>query len=384
MPAASPDELRPRNRPPSPATGLSAPAAPSAPTGIPSDSSRPPRTWAICLFLLTALSTFYVQFRSQRDPRRGQPDVAEVIWGLTDWELSNSIRHGLTYAGCLMAILGAHEFGHYLQARRHGIPAGLPIFIPLPMNQLGTMGALVQQKSGHASRRILFDIAISGPLAGLAFAIPICCLGMIFAERGSTESLPAGAELMVYHGPPLLKALKQVVHGDLPKGTDILMNPALLAGWFGILITAVNLIPIGQLDGGHILYCLIGRRANTLARLLFLSAAVAVGILVIQGERSYLIWWLMLILLWLMGIEHAPTADDRAPLGWGRTVLGWLTLLFMLAGMTLHPFELIPGVAPGPGPSGQEATEGRASTSGGAQGVPIGDPNARQHRPDDA
>jgi Zn-dependent protease len=301
--------------------------------------------WTILLFLLTGLSTFYVQFRSQRDPNRDSNQAQEMFLGMTRWELTTRCRNGFTYSFCLLTILGAHELGHYFQARRYGLPASLPIFIPLPVNQLGTIGAIVLQKSGVASKRALFDIAITGPLAGLAFAIPICWLGVRYADLAYTSDVPDGAELMIYHSPPLLNWLKHIVYGAVLDKKDVLMNPALLAGWFGILITAVNLAPIGQLDGGHILYCLVGPRANAAAKVLFLVAAIAVGVAVLLGNRGYLVWWLMLVMVWLIGTRHPPTADDEAPLGRVRMILGWLTLTFMFVGITATPFEIEAGTA---------------------------------------
>jgi hypothetical protein len=323
------------------------------PGDIPSRSSEPAQPArrsrlrrALILFVLTCLSTFFVQFRTEEDPRR--PDAKEVFLGMTSWELSNSFRNGLTYSTCLLTILGAHELGHYIQACRNRVPASLPFFIPMPLNQIGTMGAVIVQQSGVANRRAMFDIAISGPLAGLVFALPITYWGVVQAQTAPLGPIPPGKAAMIYGDPLILKWIMHMARGPLPDGSDLLMNSTLFAGWVGILITSVNLIPIGQLDGGHILYCLIGRRAHFVARSLFFLAAIVVAYNVVLGNHAYMVWWLMLVLLWFIGTRHPPTADDRVPLGPARIVLGWLTLLFVVIGMTATPFDIVEGPALSP------------------------------------
>jgi membrane-associated protease RseP (regulator of RpoE activity) len=238
---------------------------------------------------------------------------------------------GLAFSLALMSTLSAHELGHFLQARRYCVPASLPYFIPMPLSPIGTMGAVIVMAPGKGDRRTLFDIAISGPLAGLVPALLFCVLGLHWSEVVQLSSQPVGLTL----GEPILfKLLGYLTFGPLAKGEDIALHPVAFAGWVGILITALNLIPIGQLDGGHILYALLLRRAGRVAQALLAAAMIAV---VVWG---YWGWSLMIVLLMMMGPVHPPTANDDLPLGTGRTLLGWASLLFVLVGFTPTPFGL--------------------------------------------
>jgi len=241
----------------------------------------------------------------------------------------------------VMAILSAHELGHYLQARRYGVPASLPFFIPFPISPFGTMGAVIVQQSGVADRKSMFDIAITGPLAGLVLALPLAYVGICNSKVETIEVLP-GHVVRIYSDPLLLQWMIRSVHGPLRPGEEVVSNPILFAGWVGVFITALNLLPIGQLDGGHILYCLIGRRAHYVARGLFLAAAATVAYNMLFGDRRFYLWILMLVLIWLIGTRHPPTANDSVPIGPVRVVLGWLTLMFVFVGLTPTPMYEIP------------------------------------------
>ena len=295
---------------------------------------RRPRTrLALILFVLTCLSTFFAGIV-------GFPVPGNLVAGLV---------RGLEYAGCVMAILSAHELGHYLQARRTGVPASLPFFIPFPISPFGTMGAVIVQQSGVADRKSMFDIAITGPLAGLVLALPLAYYGICSAKVESFAAIPG--HVVVYADPLLLQWMIRSVHGPLPPGADVTVNPMLFAGWVGVFITALNLLPIGQLDGGHVLYCLIGRRAHYVARGLFFAAAAAVAYNMLFGDRRSYVWIAMLVLIWLIGTRHPPTANDRVPLGWFRIMLGWLTLMFIFVGLTPIPiYDQPTGNTPRPPP----------------------------------
>jgi len=230
----------------------------------------------------------------------------------------------------VLAILMAHEMGHYLQARRYHVPATLPYFIPFPISPFGTMGAVIVQGAGVANRKVLFDIAISGPLAGLVLALPITWIGV---QQAQFAEVPAGYPGPIFGEPLLLTWMFDWLRGTRPEGFEVLLNPMLFAGWVGIFITALNLIPIGQLDGGHILYTLIGRRAHAVAMLLLFGA---VGYMIYSEYYAY---GLMVALLWMMGPRHPPTADDTVPLGTFRILLGWLTLGFIVIGFTPMPIR---------------------------------------------
>ena len=235
---------------------------------------------------------------------------------------------GAGYAASLMLVLLCHEFGHFLQALRHRVPASLPFFIPMPLSPVGTMGAIIGMQPGVADRKKLFDIAVTGPLAGLLPALVFSVIGLRLSKVVDTSELSQA----IYLGDPLLfRFLGWLIVGPLAENQDILLHPVGFAGWFGILITALNLIPIGQLDGGHVLYALIGRRAHRVAIVLLLGAVAA---MVLSGQFD---WLLMVFLLFLIGWKHPPTSDDTVPLGLGRMLLGWLVLLFIPLGFTPIP-----------------------------------------------
>ena len=243
--------------------------------------------------------------------------------------VSTYLAGGLAFSLALMATLLAHELGHYLQAMRYGVPASLPFFIPMPASPIGTMGAVILMQPGMGNRRTLFDIAISGPIMGLVPALLFCVIGL---QWSSVIVIDNQQPALMLGEPLLFKFFAYLTFGPLAEGEDIVLHPVAFAGWVGIFITALNLIPIGQLDGGHILYALLLRRAHRVARILLLGAAVAI---VIWG---YWGWTLMVLLLAWIGPVHPPTSNDQVPLGFGRTVVGWASLPFVLIGFTPTPF----------------------------------------------
>lgn len=274
----------------------------------------------LILFVVTCISTYVTGVNTFEQHPVGAPNP--LPFG------------GLLYAAAVMAILGAHEMGHFLQSVRYKVPASLPFFIPMPISPFGTMGAVIVQQAGVANRKAMFDIAISGPLAGLVLALPITYWGILHAQ---VVNLPLNQPVVLFGDPLLVKWMTSFVHGPLQPGQEIALNPLLFAGWVGIFITGLNLIPIGQLDGGHILYTLLRKKAHVVARVLFFFAVFVV----IYGgtfvDSAYYGWTLMVLLLWKMGTKHPPTADDYVPLGTPRIILGWLTLLFIIIGFTPTP-----------------------------------------------
>lgn len=285
----------------------------SSPQAAQPQTFRPKKRLAGVLFIATCLSTW--------------------LTGSAFFATNNSlnVQAGLSYSASLMAILMFHEMGHYLQARRWNVPATLPYFIPMPMlGPFGTMGAVIVQGAGVADRRSLFDIAITGPLAGLVVAIPVTFYGISISEH-----LEIGEGAMVFSNPLLLEWMYAVVHEPLPPRHDMLLNPYLFAGWVGIFITGLNLIPIGQLDGGHILYTLIGRRTHVVS---YAVLGTAIAYMIVSSNYSFV---LMIVLLLLMGPRHPPTANDRVPLGWFRIIIGWLSLAFVFVGLTPEPLKML-------------------------------------------
>jgi membrane-associated protease RseP (regulator of RpoE activity) len=233
------------------------------------------------------------------------------------------LGEGLLYMGCVLAILMTHEMGHFLMAMLYRVRASLPYFIPLPISPIGTMGAVIAMDSRIANRKQIFDIGLAGPLAGLVIAVPIMWIGvqrMEFAPKGPDSlQLPWAMQLAV-----------QAVHPDKYHSGDgfalSLANPFLMAGWVGLLVTGLNMLPVSQLDGGHVTYALLGKKAHWLARGFM---AVALGYLIFNyfAYGKFPGWILMIALVLLIGTDHPPTRDDTVQLGWFRTALGYASLL---------------------------------------------------------
>jgi len=280
----------------------------------------------VVLLILTFVSCFYKGMSSGTVP--GIERLAQGM-SLTPEMWSAMIWNGVQYSFAVMLILFAHEMGHYLQAVRYHVAASPPFFIPMPILPFGTMGAVIVQRSGYGDRKKLFDIGISGPLAGLVFALPIAWFGALWSEVRSRLEFAGGS--LEFGDPLIMQWMYEWVHGPLGPNDVIMLNPLLFAGWVGIFITALNLIPIGQLDGGHVLYALIGKRAHMVAMLLIYSI---LGYMIFTNNFQYV---LMLILIVFFGPRHPPTADDTIPLGWFRIILGWLTLAFIVIGFTPMP-----------------------------------------------
>lgn len=277
-----------------------------------------PRPWwpNAVLFVITLLSVLYVGFGlaiAEFSPV--QLDEISGRWVLELWR-------GVPYAFSILLILGAHELGHYFAARRHKLAVTLPYFIPLPLiSALGTMGAFIQLRQPMKNRKQLFDVGAAGPLTGLIFAVPILFIGLL-----TTHTIPLGGG-GVYEGDSLLYAgAKTLVFGHfLPDGEkDVCVDCSqfLWAGWTGLLVTALNLIPIGQLDGGHVLYSLVGERA----RYLYYPALLALAGLGLIANT----WWLWVLLLLFFGRVYATPLDMITPLDNRRRMLAIMTLFIFV------------------------------------------------------
>lgn len=283
----------------------------------------------IVLFVATCLSTFWTGACVDVDAGRLLP-WAPIFAGPTAvWEVvALGWSGGLTYMLAVMAILLAHEMGHFLQAVRYRVPASLPYFIPMPLTPIGTMGAVIGMQGSRANRRELFDIGISGPIAGLIVALPVAWYGIRFAPV-----VPIAPGDWGLQDPLLLKLIGRWFHPPLAEGQCLQLNPLYLAGWVGMLITGLNMLPVSQLDGGHVAYTLFGSRAHWIARGTVLAAVMFI---VASGQYN---WSPMLLLVTFIGLSHPPTSNDRVPIGLGRRVLGIASLAIPVLCLTPVPLR---------------------------------------------
>jgi len=253
---------------------------------------------------------------------------------LTGWFGNGNWQAGLWYGGAIISILLAHEMGHYIMCKKYGILATLPFFIPFPpvINPFGTLGAIIKMESRIPSRKALFDVAVAGPLAGLSLTIPAIYFGIQLSEIVGSQ--PVEASGMIYLGESFLFAkLSNLAVGVLPENQDVMLHPLAYAGWAGLFVTALNLLPIGQLDGGHIVYALIGKGHKIVAATALLAFG-GIAIFVFHG------WILLLIMLIWFGYKHPPTLDET-PVDTKRIVIGVITLFIFLFSFTLEFFKVV-------------------------------------------
>lgn len=278
---------------------------------------------SVVLFGLTFMSTTYVGAQGQ------------ALWS------------GLSYSVPLMSILLCHELGHYIAARIHRVPASPPFFVPMPFSPIGTMGAVILMRDRITRRNALLDIGAAGPLAGLAIALPVLIYGI---ATSPIEPLPEHAGYLIEGRSVLYLALLRLLKGPIPDGSDITLSPTAFAGWAGLLVTMLNLIPAVQLDGGHVAYALFGERQEHYSRRVrqaLLPVAVIVslsyglpalasgaqGDLLINGFAPglhWLVWWFLLGMLVRRGGPEHPQTDDHV-LSPRRRAVAWATLLLFLA-----------------------------------------------------
>jgi membrane-associated protease RseP (regulator of RpoE activity) len=237
------------------------------------------------------------------------------------------IPKGFPFALALMGILLAHELGHYLVARRHGVDVTLPYFIPAP-SFIGTFGAFIKMRSPARDPKMLLDIGAAGPLVGVAVSIPLVALGLSLSEVKQIEG-QVGTSL---GDSILLWLISRVVVGPIPPGYDVMIHPVGFAGWIGLLVTSLNLLPVGQLDGGHVVYALLGERQNRVSKFVFVGL-LALGVL---GWEGWLVWGVLLL---IMGFRHPPPVEWWVPLDRKRKVIGWATMAVFILTFIPVPFS---------------------------------------------
>ena len=270
----------------------------------------------ILLFILTFMTTLLAG--------------AYFTEGVIPWQNPEKIYLGLPFSLTLLFILLTHEFAHYFMSRRHNIPVTFPYFIPAP-TIVGTFGAIIKMRPPILNRRSLIDIGASGPIVGFAAAVIAVIIGLTLSEVRPSEGLHTGLSL----GDSILFSfLTRLVLNINPDKYDIFLHPVAFAGWFGLLVTSVNLLPIGQLDGGHIAYALLGEKHKIVSKMM-IPVLIVLGILFFYG------WILVAVLMFLMGHRHPPVIYPQMPLDGKRKILGWISLAIFIITFTPMPISVI-------------------------------------------
>ena len=305
---------------------------------------KPGRVWVnVVLFLATLFSVLYTGAGNamldagiEVDPESLDALIMPLV----------HLHWGIPFAATLLGILLAHELSHYFVARRHGSPVSLPYFIPMPtsFSLVGTMGAVIVQRAPMRNRKVLFDIGIAGPLGGLIIAIPLLILGLVLSDVGPPPAdLPQGVGILQEGNSILYLGLKYLVFGRiLPSGgEDVWLHPIAFAAWFALLITMINLIPVGQLDGGHIAYALLGRRAWTLGYVTIGALVAWGGWLLANGNQTGGLWLMWGFLNMMINRRHPPPLDDATKLDWRRVAWGLLMLAIFVLLFVPAPMQFI-------------------------------------------
>jgi membrane-associated protease RseP (regulator of RpoE activity) len=278
-------------------------------------------TLPLLLFALTVFTTLWAgAYQAYNGTIRGPVTFLR--------EHPEMLPKGIPFAGTLLFILLTHEFGHFLLSKIHRVPASLPLFIPGPPHFIGTFGAIIRMRGPILNRRALFDIGVAGPLAGFAVAVLALIVGLYLStvvDRTSTFGLQLGEPL-------LLKFMAWMIIGPLPVQADVLLHPIAFAAWFGLFVTSLNLIPIGQLDGGHVAYALWGNRQRTMA-------FAVIPMLILLGFVGWPGWFIWAFMAGVWGLAHPPVVDPHIPLGRGRILVGWIAFAVFVLTFAPVPFS---------------------------------------------
>jgi membrane-associated protease RseP (regulator of RpoE activity) len=289
------------------------------------------RVWlhAVLLLLTVATTTLvgalhYAAYISQFPGRR----VAE------NWSF---LLHGFWYSGTLLSILGAHEMGHYVLCRRYNVDASLPYFIPVPpfsfFSLTGTLGAVIRIREAFPSRKVLFDVGVAGPIAGFAVLVPALLFGLTLSN---VVPEPKNGLVLILGEPLLFKIAARAFFGALQDGYTINIHPMVFASWFGMLATALNLLPFGQLDGGHITYATLGRFSTRIS-LVTVGTAVAMTFL----SLSWLLFTVIMVaMVFLFGPHHPRVLNEYEPIGHERILIAVFALIMLVLCFTPVPLDV--------------------------------------------
>jgi membrane-associated protease RseP (regulator of RpoE activity) len=309
--------------------------APSPRPYVMPPSPRPtPVRRHVLLFVLTFITTtlvgalIYTNFIVGVDPDSTKIPGFPVL-----------LLHGLSFSVGILAILGVHEFGHYFACRYYGIDASLPYFIPFIFIP-GTLGAVIRIRQPIATKREFFDVGIAGPLAGFVVIVPVLLIGL---SLSNVVTIPADFKGQIFNEPLFFQFFKRLFFGALASNQDINLHPAGWAAWFGLLATALNLCPMGQLDGGHISYAVFGRRSSLIT---IGVAASLVGLTVYSlfflYSPSYLLWTILVLgMLFMMGPHHPRVIDEDRPLDMTRLCLAVIAVVILIVSFTPIPVSAV-------------------------------------------
>jgi len=294
----------------------------------------------IILFLLTVATTF-----------------------ITGLSFGGDIVSAISFSVALLFILGSHEMGHYYYGKKYGVDITPPYFIPAPpfISPIGTFGAFIKIKSPISTKRALFDIGIAGPLAGIVATVPVLIIGIRLSTIVEmSKHVEEGG--LVLGTPIIMSIFSDIFYGPIPEGYDLFVHPVAFAGWVGLFVTALNLIPSGQLDGGHITYALFSKKFHRYISLTMIALLLIFGIgtEILFGVGNDLLgsgfnwfsesipifegwpgWILWAVLLTLMGTRHPPTMYEETDLNWKRKLLGLVSLLIFIGCFTPVPIKLV-------------------------------------------
>ncbi len=267
----------------------------------------------VLLFILTFMTTLL---------------AGAMLAGVIPWRNPEKIYLGLPFSITLLLILLAHELSHYFMSRRHHVSVTLPYFIPAP-SIIGTFGAIIKMQPPILDRRSLIDIGAAGPIGGFIIAVIAVIMGLNYSEIKSAkevqEGLSLGSSILFY-------LLTKIVLNIDPDKYEIVLHPLAFAGWIGLLVTSLNLLPIGQLDGGHIIYALFGEKHQVIAKIM-LPLLIILGIIFWSG---WIIWALLMLIL---GYKHPPVVYPEIQLDGKRKIIGWICLVIFILTFTPIPIR---------------------------------------------
>jgi membrane-associated protease RseP (regulator of RpoE activity) len=292
------------------------------------------RIWLnIVLFVITVFSTFFVgiswslNFKYAEVLTQNPPSSLDLLEKLNDPQV---ISLSIIYVVVLLGILLGHELGHFLTCRYYKINATLPYFIPAP-TLIGTLGAFIKIKSPITRKQQLFDIGVAGPLTGFILSVPALLYGLSLSK--AVPLVPHDEAFVYVFGEPLiLKIFGALIFKNIPADYSIYLHPIAFAGWVGILVTALNLFPVGQLDGGHVSYALLGKKSRNLAR-------IFLGIFIVMGIFFWVGWFIWAFLIFFLGLRHPRVLDEEANLSPRRKFIGYVVIVIFILSFIPDPIK---------------------------------------------